>query len=61
MRSRAFPKPQLNWMQSRRGKGAFILPRGLAGWGKTLRRAPVLKEPEVQGLWGRVKLCKEYY
>jgi hypothetical protein len=23
----AFPKPQLIWMQSRRGKGAFILPR----------------------------------
>ena len=49
------PETSADWMQSRRGKGAFILPRALAGWKKTLRTA---LKPEVQGRAGLIGDCK---
>jgi hypothetical protein len=48
----AFPKPQLVWMQSRGGKGAFILPRALVRGEKTLAASRTLKQPEGQALVG---------
>jgi hypothetical protein len=37
-------------MQSRRGKGAFILTCGTAGWKKTLAWTGTVAQPEGQGL-----------
>src|ERR1700756_3672202 len=38
-------------MQSRRGKGAFILTRGAPGWKKHCFSQETLEKPEGQGLW----------
>jgi hypothetical protein len=45
-------KTSATWMQSRWGKGAFILPRGARGWKKTGLCGRKLGKPEGQGLVG---------
>jgi hypothetical protein len=47
-------KTSATWMQSRWGKGAFILPRGACGWKKTQLGTPEPAKPEGQGLVGKL-------
>jgi hypothetical protein len=45
-------KTSATWMQSRWGKGAFILPRAMRRWKKTALSLRKLAKPEGQGLVG---------
>jgi hypothetical protein len=47
-------KTSATWMQSRWGKGAFILTRGACRWKKTRLRGRKLAKPEGQGLVGEL-------
>jgi hypothetical protein len=56
------PETSANWMQSRRGKGASILPRASTRWEKTLPTAPVAQNQKDRDRWGsteNVMLRKE--
>jgi len=50
-------KTSATWMQSRWGKGAFILPRSAGRWKKTRLETPGLVKPEGQGLVGGIVDC----
>jgi hypothetical protein len=47
-------KTSATWMQSRWGKGAFILPRAAFGWKKTRLCGTKLAKTEGQGLGGEL-------
>jgi len=47
-------KTSATWMQSRWGKGTFILPRAARGWKKTRLCGTKLAKPEGQGLVGGI-------